>query len=268
MKIALCAIAKWENDYIKEWVKHYLGIGFDEIFVYDNNDESDPSVIAPIEDFVAEGKVHVIPWRGIDSVQIAAYNNFIERFGKRFDWTAFFDIDEFLILKKNSSIKEIFSRDEINAYDAVKVHWIIYGDNGVVERDMTRGVVESFMFDGNKRGWDVQSKSFINMMRVTHIPSCHGIYSANQCNIDLTPNGTPAGMPPNRSNNYAGMDTAYLAHFRTKTAKEYVKTIQRGHPIGSEYRKKEVYKHSVEYFFRLNERTKEKEGVFKKAGLV
>lgn len=50
MKTALVCIAKDEDDYLKEWVDYHLRIGFDEIFVYQNNwrypkgDITDPRV--------------------------------------------------------------------------------------------------------------------------------------------------------------------------------------------------------------------------------
>ena len=38
MKIGVCAIAKWENDYVEEWVNHYIDvIGVDVIYLYDIN---------------------------------------------------------------------------------------------------------------------------------------------------------------------------------------------------------------------------------------
>ena len=37
MKIAVCAIMKDENQYIEEWSNHYKNLGFDHIFIYDNN---------------------------------------------------------------------------------------------------------------------------------------------------------------------------------------------------------------------------------------
>ena len=38
MKIALCCIVKNENDYLDEYVNYYHDLGFDKIFIYDNND--------------------------------------------------------------------------------------------------------------------------------------------------------------------------------------------------------------------------------------
>ena len=37
-KIAMCVISKTENKYIKYFLKHYIKLGFDHIYLYDNND--------------------------------------------------------------------------------------------------------------------------------------------------------------------------------------------------------------------------------------
>ena len=39
LKIAICTMAKKENEYIKEYVDYYIKLGVDHIFIYDNNDE-------------------------------------------------------------------------------------------------------------------------------------------------------------------------------------------------------------------------------------
>ena len=39
MRVYLCALAKNEHLYINEWVKHYIDMGFDKIFIYDNDDK-------------------------------------------------------------------------------------------------------------------------------------------------------------------------------------------------------------------------------------
>ena len=34
----MCVISKTENKYIKYFLKHYIKLGFDHIYLYDNND--------------------------------------------------------------------------------------------------------------------------------------------------------------------------------------------------------------------------------------
>ena len=37
MNTAICCIAKYENRYLKEWVDYHMELGFDQIFIFDNN---------------------------------------------------------------------------------------------------------------------------------------------------------------------------------------------------------------------------------------
>lgn len=37
-KTAILSLAKNENWYINDWVDYHVGLGFDRIFIYDNND--------------------------------------------------------------------------------------------------------------------------------------------------------------------------------------------------------------------------------------
>jgi len=67
-------------------------------------------------------------------MQETAYNNFIQTYHTKYDWVAFFDIDEFLVLKKHKNIKE-FIGDYSNYY-AIGINWVYFGDNGI-------------LFDGN-----------------------------------------------------------------------------------------------------------------------
>lgn len=41
LKVCLCTIGKKENLYASEFVEHYKKIGYDKIFIYDNNDIGD-----------------------------------------------------------------------------------------------------------------------------------------------------------------------------------------------------------------------------------
>ena len=49
MNVVVCAMAKNEHKYINEWVAHYLGLGVDKIYIYDNDDLDKPS----IKDFIS-----------------------------------------------------------------------------------------------------------------------------------------------------------------------------------------------------------------------
>ena len=55
---------------------------------------------------------------------------------------------------------------------------------------------------------------------------------------------------------------AWINHYHTKTAEEFVEKVKRGFP--DRPKDNDIYqKRAVEYFFKINERTAEKEEVLK-----
>ena len=93
MRVVVCAMAKNEHLYIKDWCNHYLKIGFDKIYIYDNDDLDAPS----IKDYVPKSdKIEIIDLRGVreECLLHHTFDNFYKT--HKFDWCLFCDIDEFL----------------------------------------------------------------------------------------------------------------------------------------------------------------------------
>ena len=119
----ICAIAKWEERYIDEWIQHHLDLGFDRIYVYDN---SDANTLRHLPQRYG-GKVHVTHWPG-PVRQYEAYNDFVSK--RRFTpmWTAFLDVDEFIVLKTHPNIKAFLW--EHCHRGAVSLNWMLFGSSG------------------------------------------------------------------------------------------------------------------------------------------
>ena len=49
-KYLVVTCAKNENEYIREWIQHYLDLNFDKIIICDNND--DESLLGVISDYI------------------------------------------------------------------------------------------------------------------------------------------------------------------------------------------------------------------------
>ena len=105
IKPVIVAIAKLEQNYIKEWVDYHLLLGFDKIFLYDNED-------TPVyNDLLQNNKVEVIHVLGNNYPKPVQYHclehfnfNFINN--KNITHVLHIDIDEFVALKKHSNIKD------------------------------------------------------------------------------------------------------------------------------------------------------------------
>lgn len=139
MKFGVCAILKNENLYLREWVEHYINLGFDKIILYDNNDINGESPDVVIQDYINDNIVDVIDKRGMngkdtgfmwnDGLQMQVYNECLESYKDTLDWIAFFDIDEFLELCDGKTIQKQFEFVDYSKFEVVCVFWKIYGDN-------------------------------------------------------------------------------------------------------------------------------------------
>ena len=93
----VCTIQTKEEAYIDEWVDYHLAIGFKMIYIYDNSDNYDLRSWGN-QRFLDNIRVKHFP--GINK-QLLANVDCAKRAEKDgATWAAFFDIDEFLLLKK------------------------------------------------------------------------------------------------------------------------------------------------------------------------
>ena len=129
LKICLCTIAKNENLYIKEFVEYYKELGYNNIFLYDNNDIDGERFEEVIKNKINEKFVYIINYRGMRS-QITAYIKCYDKNKNKYDWISFFDADEFLELKPvNIKIQDFLGNKRYNKCDNIKINWILYEHN-------------------------------------------------------------------------------------------------------------------------------------------
>ncbi|EGJ52076.1 glycosyltransferase family 2 protein [Desulfocurvibacter africanus] len=127
---SICAIAKDEDHALKEWVIYHLMIGFEAVFIYDNNSKNPVRTL--LADLVEEQLVYVIDWPVHEAPQLSAYAHYINNFKAVSRWTAFIDIDEFIVPKQASDMRDILAAYE--DYAGLAVSWMMFGSNGHVSR--------------------------------------------------------------------------------------------------------------------------------------
>jgi hypothetical protein len=101
----IVCIAKKEHDYIEEFVKYHLALGFKYIYLYDNEDT--PTYESMLINYKNNIKVIHLPFNNYHiPVQYFALNHFIDNFLFKTETThvAHIDIDEFIVLKKHNNI--------------------------------------------------------------------------------------------------------------------------------------------------------------------
>lgn len=254
-KIALCCIAKMENDYIRFFVEYYKNLHFDKIFIYDNNDIAGEKFEYVINDYIQSGFVEIVDFRGRECVQMPAYQDCYDRFNKQYDWIAFLDIDEFLAFSDGSDdIHDFLKQKKFLPYQLMHINWRVYGDNDLLDND-GRNVVERFVDplpDDNPVNRHIKSLirgglSYIKWEN-PHTPFSDSYHCCN-----------PIGESVNTSSPFQNYDfsVAYIRHYSTKTIGEWVKNkMKRGTGNRTAERCKEVL--TLDFFFAFNKKTEEK----------
>ena len=131
----ICALAKYEEDYLDEWIQHHLKIGFDFIVLYDNNDNSKQEDICKKYDNVLCLKIKDQP-----NLQFTAYNHFLKKLGENFEYFAFIDLDEFICFNPDQPIQNI---KDLIKHDYYHLSWKLMDDNDLVYQDK-RPLMERF----------------------------------------------------------------------------------------------------------------------------
>lgn len=127
---AICLIIRDENYYLQEWVRHHLSIGFEHIYIYDNNckEPITETVRKKLKSFERE-KVTVIDWCGKhEYAQDEAYAHCVSNFQNEAKWVAFIDTDEFIVLHDEISINEFL--EDYESAGGIYMNWIMFNANG------------------------------------------------------------------------------------------------------------------------------------------
>jgi len=130
---ALVACARWETDYILEWIAYHCAIGFEHLFLYCNDD--DPAeLFAKVHPYLC-GPEPFVTFKhcALPGQQKAMYLDFLDHHKDQTEWFIFLDIDEFIRLPLHESIGA-FTTDVGAGADVVYFHWCYFGNMGYVDR--------------------------------------------------------------------------------------------------------------------------------------
>ncbi len=175
---SICAIAKDETLDLREWVTYHLAIGFEHIFLYDNN--SKIAIRDTLSDFINSKLVTVINLDLNESQQLSAYYNCIKLFGDLTFWLAFIDIDEFIVPLKDNDVKDVL--DDYKEYAGLGVHWMIFSSNSHIKRPKSP-VIYSYIkaIELNKHIKSIiQPKHVISPISPHHFKYKNGYFCVNE----------------------------------------------------------------------------------------
>lgn len=217
-KIALVTLAHKDELYIQEWIDYHLKLGFDDIHIFQNNwrwETQTTNENVFLHEFDGQSYKSDEPiW--VKNIQAKCFTEFGRKYCDEYEWVAFFDIDEFLVLKKTNNIKE-FIKDYDN-HDCLIINWAMFGDNGITDFDENY-TSQLKRFTKRQSNLHSQFKSICKLKPNFE----HQIHWTNGEWVDTT---LRHGNGP--FNHNANSDVAQLNHYYIRTYPEFLIKRERG----------------------------------------
>lgn len=221
--LAVCAIAKDEGPYFKEWIEWHRRMGVEKFYIYDN--ESTDSTREVLQPYIASGLVEYRYFPGYRK-QLAAYDDCFETHRFETRWLAVIDLDEFIVPLKDDSISTFLKRFE--DFSSVEINWLCYGSGGA-EKKSDEPVMKRFKrhakADHPLNRW---VKSIVNPRRVTSMIGCHE--AARLSGVAADSHGCPIrkhfGERPSQQ------DVIRVNHYAVRSREEFIEKQNRGRASG------------------------------------
>ena len=199
-----------DDDYIDEWIKYHLAIGFEHIVIYDHRS------IVPVQNIWGD-KVSVIRIER-ESLFKPEYLNELTLKSHPSHWLAMLDVDEFIVMFEEKNINHFM--EKYNEFGALGIPWSVYGSSG--HADKPDGMVkDNYLW---RRPDEPQwIKSIINTQYCTGIKDPHrGEYTKPAVNemFEIIP---PPGAITDTPRAFIKIN-----HYFTKSYDEWVRKVARG----------------------------------------
>ena len=254
IKVCVCSIGKEENRYIREFIQHYKKYDFDKIILYDNNDIQGERFEDIIPDYIKEGFVDLINYRGIITPQISAYNDCYKKNSKYYNWLFFIDIDEFIYLKDFKSIKLFLKDKRFKKCQRIQFNYILHTDNNLIFYD-NRTLKERFPeMEANVKNKNKDAKEVYKSIIKGNIHNikiiCPHILSTKPKNCD----GFGKKMNISLMMNKPDYEYYYIDHYYSKSTEEFIEKINKT----DVFFKYDVRMNKIRSYFSFNKITKKK----------
>ena len=223
MKPVIVCIAKKEHDYIEEFIKYHLALGFKYIYVYDNEDV--PTYERILHKYKDNIKVIRLPFNNYTKgVQYVALDDFIKKYLFKTDIThvAHIDIDEYIVLKKHKNICDFINEYIVGDCQGIGMNWRFFGSSGKTEKTNEANTIRFTMCEKNGNR---HIKTIFKKDNFLKFNECHSVNFSS--GYTKTTNNEIINGPFNDNINF---DVIQLNHYKCKTLNEfrYIRTRQRG----------------------------------------
>ena len=216
--LALCCIAKDEEPFLKEWIAYHSLLGVEHFYIYDN--ESKRPIREVLDGFTDAGRVTIRRITG-HTMQLLAYADCLESFGKDCHWIGFLDIDEFALPVQENDLRVFLS--EFEQYGGLAAPWHLFNSSGHLRRPegpVIKNYVEAF-----RPSESFQNKCFVQPARARQPFNPHffnyidGYYCANEDHYPVSPFCEPS---------FSSGSRIRVNHYFVRSQQDFEEKLKRG----------------------------------------
>ncbi len=237
--IAIAAIFKGEDQYLKEWIEFHRIVGVEHFFLYDNGDSESSRII--LRPYIDAGIVTYIPFPEFNekflrnsygkrnfnrlSMQNLAMGDCVINYSSHFNWLIKIDIDEFLYpLPPYETLADVFTLLDGKRINGMAFRASRFGPSGQ-EKNSFLPVIERFTrrYPEYDRNWKVAAKSSCIDSSAGYHTCHHFFYRFNPMKKEIGDEITS--------------EYIHLNHYYIKSREEYLAKIEyhsSGHKAGKE----------------------------------
>ena len=136
--LTICAIAKNEGPYFKEWIEWHAALGVEQFYIYNN--ESTDNTYEVLQPYINSGLVEYHFIEGKRKIT-TVFNDCLKRHRYDSRWIAFIDLDEFIVPVKYKTIPKFLN--DFERFPAIEINWLCYGSSGAKTHEPGR-IMERF----------------------------------------------------------------------------------------------------------------------------
>ena len=232
IKVCLCVIGKKENLYIKEFINHYREIGYNHIYIYDNNDINSERIDSIINN---SSFITIIDYRGYrnkkNNSQYEAYYDCYEKNNRNYDWLSFFDFDEFLeIIPNNQTIQEFLDNEKYKKCQVIKINWLLYSSTKEILTFENKPLKIRFK---NKLLNEISNRHIKSTVRGGLIKNYWSRWENSHTSIDTFKSCSSSGKRISGKTSFVNppdFKNAFIKHYYFKSFEEFCLKLKRGWP--------------------------------------
>ena len=230
--LAVCAIAKDEGPYFKEWIEWHRKMGATKFYIYDNGSSDETRTV--LQPYIESGLVDYRFFPGRKR-QIAAYDDCMAIHRRESRWIAFIDLDEFIVPVADKTVVDFLRKMEDAS--AVEINWLVYGSNFLKEKT-SEPVMHRFTRHSERDHWTNRHvKSIVDPRRVVAMTGCHEAARLTGRTVDSHGEEVTENFRIRRPIH----DVIKINHYAVRSRQEFEEKQLRGRASGKQNPIDEVY---------------------------